>query len=105
MQSKIVRMTCRTKSGLLDLVTRVVRDHSSDLILLRVFPKDSDWLRRRCCLGDLLKDAPKDSDLSRRRCRLGDCPKDSPKDSDWLRQRFRLGDLPKDSPKDSDWSS
>ena len=58
-------MTCRTKSGLLDLVTRVVRDHSSDLNLLRVCPKDSDWSRQRCRLGDRPKEASKDSDWSR----------------------------------------
>ena len=97
-------MTCRTKSGLLDLVTRVVRDHSSDLIILRVFPKDSDWSRRRCRLEDRLKDSLKDSDWSRRRCRLGDRPKDATRDSYWSRRRCRLGDRPKDALKDSDWS-
>ena len=73
--SKIVRMTYRTKSGLLDLVTRVVRDHSSDLILLRVCPKDSDWSRRRCRLEDRPKDSLKDSYWSRQRCLLEDCPR------------------------------
>ena len=117
-------MTCRTKSGLLDLVTRVVCDHSSDLILLRVCPKnydwsrwrcrledcpkdslkDYDWSRRRCWLEDRRKDSLKDPDWLRRRCRLGDRPKDAPKDSDWSRRRCRLGDRPKDAPKDSDWS-
>ena len=36
-------MTCRTKSVLLDCVTRAVRYHSSDVIILRV----SDWSRRK----------------------------------------------------------
>ena len=85
-------MTCRTKLGLLDLVIRVVRDHSSDLILLRVCPKDSDWSRQRCRLEDCPKDSLKYSDWSRRRCRLEDRPKDSPKAFDWSRQRCRLGD-------------
>ena len=125
-RSKIVRMTCHTKSGLLDLVTHVVRDHSSDLILLRVCPKDSDWSRRRCRLEDRPKDSLKDPDWSRqksvtkmirqkdvigrykspsegcdwsrRRCRLGDRPKDAPTAFDWPRRICSLGDRPKDAP-------
>ena len=99
-------MTCRTKSGLLDLVTRVVRDHSNDLNLLRVYLKVSDWMRRRCRLEDRPKDSPKDSDWSRQRCCLEDRPKDSLKDSDWSRRRCRLGDRPKDAPTYStQWSN
>ena len=41
-RSKIVRMTCRTKLGLLDRVTHAVRDHSSDMNILRVY----DWSKQ-----------------------------------------------------------
>ena len=62
----------------------MVRDHSNDLNLLSVCPKDSDWTRQKC--------------------RLEDLPKVRLKDSDWTRQIFRLEDRLKVRPKDSDWT-
>ena len=64
-------MTCRTEVGLLDRVTRAVRDHSCDVPILGISDRKDDPSEE-----SLSEDSPTEND-----------PTDG---YDWLSRRFRL---------------